>query len=102
MSESRVVSADELERLVLRGAVPLQEVNELLSGACRAAESAHGVVVDLTEAEHLHAACIQVLLALRIDVESKQRTFRLQGISDAARRALTLAGLTQWLTEGEA
>jgi len=104
MSDSCVglTLSDELNCLVLRGPVPLQEVSEVLAKARQAAAAAAAVAVDLSEVEHLHAGCVQVLLALRLELETHGRTFRLRGCSDAARRALRLGGLAQWLTEGDA
>jgi ABC-type transporter Mla MlaB component len=103
MSDDQVaaVVGETSSRLVLRGALSLAEVTHVLTAARRLASEAAPVSVELGEVQHLHAACVQVLLALRLKVEGQERSFALGSMSDGARRALTLAGLEQWVKETE-
>jgi ABC-type transporter Mla MlaB component len=103
MSDAQVaaVVGDESSRLVLKGAMSLAEVSTVLTAARQLASETAPVSVELGEVAHLHAACVQVLLALRLKVEGQQRSFAIGSLSDGARRALTLAGLEQWVKESE-
>jgi anti-anti-sigma regulatory factor len=96
---ARLVASAGEQHLVLTGGFSLQDVSDVLTLARTAAEGSGNVVVELQDAGHLHLGCVQVLVALRRELEQRGRSFRVEGTSEAAARALNLAGLP-WLKEG--
>jgi anti-anti-sigma regulatory factor len=88
-------------RLEVDGPVRLGETAELHSLSLAAVETGLDVVLALGEAEHLHAAAIQVLRALERHLERHGRGFAVESASDRAAAALVLCGLSRWLNHAE-
>ncbi len=84
--------------LVLRGAPSLPDLEGILDVARAAVARETALVVDLTQVRHLHAGCVQILIALRRSVEARGLEFSVR-TSDGAGRALALAGLVAWCGE---
>jgi len=82
--------------LSIRNVVALTDVVTLHALALRGV-TGDDVVVDLGEAGHLHAAAIQVLLALATSIRAHGNTLTVRAASVAARDALALTGLPQVL-----
>ncbi|MEY4577866.1 MAG: hypothetical protein RL701_2569 [Pseudomonadota bacterium] len=85
--------------LLIRGPVRLGEVPQLLEHARTVSARALAVEVDLSEAEHLHTAAWQVLMALAQAAEKQQQTFRTIGASDNHRTMLNFLELGHWLPD---
>jgi anti-anti-sigma factor len=79
------------------GPVRLGETAELHTLSLAAVEAGVDVVVDLTEADHLHAAALQVLRALEVHLHKHGRNFCIRAPSERAARAVRLVGLGEWL-----
>jgi anti-anti-sigma regulatory factor len=82
--------------IVLRGHAPLAEAETLLAHARAAILANRDIQLDLSDAEHLHAGVLQVLIAFERAARKNGLTFELVGQSEAARRALSLCGLAGW------
>ncbi len=82
--------------LAIRDVVALTDVVALHELALRGV-TGDDIVVDLGEAGHLHAAAIQVLLALATTISARGNTLTVRAASVAGRDALALAGLTHWM-----
>jgi anti-anti-sigma regulatory factor len=82
-------------RLSIADAVALTDV-VALHGLALGGVTGDDVIVDLGEAGHLHAAAIQVLLALATSISARGNTLVIRATSAAARDALALAGLSRW------
>jgi anti-anti-sigma regulatory factor len=79
--------------LVVAGPIRLGDVPGWLEMAQRAAATARPVDIDLSAAEHMHAAAWQVLCALSRAVRSNGLSCRIRSMSPAAANACTLIGL---------
>lgn len=86
-------------RLVLGDRIRLPAMADLHSIALRAAERGGDVEVDLERSEHLHAAALQIVVALHASVVARGRQLRIINMSEPARDALSLAGLRALLGE---
>jgi anti-anti-sigma regulatory factor len=70
---------------------------ELLASARTWAAGDGDVCVECAELERLDVVSLQILLALKRDLDARGRRLRLQGVSDAVIAVLTLAGLGEEL-----
>lgn len=96
-ADERTVSSDEETLLPVAGPVRLGEVASLHERCLAAVEAGLPLRVDLENAEHLHAAALQVLRATELALGARGLPFRVQPVSAAAQHSLTLSGLTEWL-----
>jgi ABC-type transporter Mla MlaB component len=89
--------------LHIRGPVRLGEVPDLLEHARAASARGLGVEVVLGEAEHMHTAAWQVLMALEIDMQKQGQPFVVSQIPEPAQAMLEFLELRRWLgrQEGE-
>ncbi len=87
--------------LVLRGSLALGDAEALLEKARLAAAGGKAVAIDLSEANHVHTSCLQILAALEKDLVLRGRLFEVVSPSENASRLLSLAGLGRWLVEAE-
>jgi anti-anti-sigma factor len=55
-------------------------------------ETEGDVIFDLKEIDRMHAACLQVLLALRNELEPKGRTVVLQSVEPGVRKLFRISG----------
>jgi anti-anti-sigma regulatory factor len=88
-------------RLLVDGPVRLGEAAELHTLSLAAVETGLDVVLALGQAEHLHAAAVQVLRALERHLERHGRRFVVEEASERAAAALVLSGLSHWLNRAE-
>ncbi|MFM2419386.1 MAG: hypothetical protein RL385_4109 [Pseudomonadota bacterium] len=79
------------------GPVRLGEAAELHTLSLAAVDAGVDVVVELAEADHLHAAALQVLRALEVHLHKYGRKFSVRAPSERAARAMQLVGLGEWL-----
>jgi|SRR4051794_9369135 anti-anti-sigma factor len=71
------------------------EARAILLAARAAVGSA--VTVDCRDAQHLHAAVLQILICLKREVESAGQRFVIVNVPPAVRRFLEVAGLSKVL-----
>ena len=84
--------------LTLSGPVRLADATLLLERARALAGAGPAVLeVDAAGAEHVHAAGLQILVALDKRLAASGRSLRIVNASGAARDALVLCGLDRWL-----
>lgn len=94
--EVRVDNGPEEPSLRLSGVVGILHAQELLSAARALAERNSDVSVDGTAVEYLDGAALQVLVALRQEVERRGHVLRTSW-SERAAQLLRLAGLHESL-----
>ena len=85
--------------LHVTGPVRLGETATLQELCINALERGQDVVVDLSTAEHLHAAALQILRALEIRLTAVGRSFAVAAPSSKAATAIDLGGLGRWLSQ---
>jgi anti-anti-sigma regulatory factor len=85
--------------LLIRGPVRLGEVPNLLEHARAASARGLPVTVDLSEAEHLHSAAWQVLIALERDLQRRGLRFTPRTPSPQARAMLDFLELGRWASD---
>jgi anti-anti-sigma regulatory factor len=85
--------------LVLEATLSLEHVRSLHEAAMRLPRDTASVVVDCAAAEHLDACTLQVLLALKAELETCGRAFRIAGETADVRKYLKLAGLSAHFPE---
>lgn len=85
-SEGRLV-------MTLRGGIDASHVGELLTASVQVCDSGKPVALDWSEAEHLHAGALQVLLALQTELQSQGRPLLVSDCSLALEDCLEAAGL---------
>jgi anti-anti-sigma regulatory factor len=83
--------------LIVRGAVRLGEVSALLECARQAAERGFAIELDLREAEHMHAAAWQVLIALAQHTRRSGQAFRIGKPSESVAPMLEFLSPDSWL-----
>ena len=82
-------------RLILTGHVSLDRAVELHGAASKAAKAGRDVVLDWSQAEHLSAAALQVLLALRAALAARGRKLLVNETPAPLLRALEVAGAAE-------
>ena len=87
--------------LKIEGPVRLAEADELLECAKTLAADSDSVELDLSCAEHIHAAGLQILRALEQLCVAQGRPFRVSVVSEKASDALALCGLDRWRESSE-
>jgi anti-anti-sigma regulatory factor len=80
--------------LYLNGALSACHAPEVRAAALAAKNSAKPLLLDCSSADHLHAAVLQVLVALRTELIRAQTPFELSPISPAVKDCLQAAGLS--------
>jgi len=96
MSEIGLRAGNDQAVLTLRGAIEAPSICELLAAAVSACASGKPVLVDWSEAEHLHAGALQVLMALKAELTAQERPLRVSDSSEAVRDCIGAAGLAEW------
>jgi anti-anti-sigma regulatory factor len=92
---SRIGVREGESQLVLKldGAIDASRVGELLATAIAACGSGKAVVLDWSEAEHLHAGALQVLFALHAQLAVQGRPLQFSDCSPALEDCIVAAGL---------
>jgi anti-anti-sigma factor len=80
--------------LELEGAVPLVDARQFREAAKACLEGSADVSVNCLTLEYLDTAVLQVLLALRRELQGSGRTLRLYAVPDQSVRLFALAGFT--------
>ncbi|MET0389274.1 MAG: STAS domain-containing protein [Polyangiales bacterium] len=88
--------------LLIRGPVRLGEVPDLLEHARAASARGMAVELDLSEAEHLHTAAWQVLMALEQDLQTKGLSLSAHHASEQTQNMLEFLELASWLGAAQA
>jgi len=81
-----------LEPIVLTGYLDQYAAEELKARVLPLLDEQGDVIFDFTEVDRMHAASLQVLLALKKEIEPNQRAVVLNGIEEPMRNLLRLAG----------
>jgi len=95
--EAASVSIDRTEShpvVVLRGSFNIALAKVLHEAALQIAETAGRVVIDCKEVVHLDGCAVQVLLALKLALESHGGSIQLKGASEEVLKYLGWAGLS--------
>lgn len=79
--------------LILHGTFRLDGVRQLYEAAIRSAAISSSLIVDCSEAEQLDGCALQVLLALKREVEGAGGSLRLRGAGEPVRKHFRWAGL---------
>ena len=96
---SELVTDGPRAQLLVRGSLGLSDAALLLGHARLALAGKQDVAVELSQAAHLHAGCVQVLLALERSLVQCGRRFGVERPSAYTTELLKLAGLARWLEE---
>jgi len=90
------------EPVLLSG--PLDQYGaELLKAAVLPVVDAEGdVTVRLGEVDRMHAACLQVLLALQRDLQAKGRKVILEGVEPGVRKLFRISGTEDFFSFSDA
>ena len=80
--------------LMLAGAISLDAARQLSDAALQALAGGREVAVDWSEARHVSAGALQVLLALRTALDARGLALPVAGDNPGVRRTLELAGLS--------
>jgi anti-anti-sigma regulatory factor len=81
--------------LVLAGAISLDAVPQLTDAALQTVAGGKQVAVDWSEATHICAGALQVLLALGTALGARGQVLSVAGDNPGVRHTLELAGLSQ-------
>jgi anti-anti-sigma regulatory factor len=81
--------------LVLGGAISLDAVHQLSDMALRTVTGGKEVAVDWSEATHICAGALQVLLALGTALGARGQVFSVAGDNPVVRHTLELVGISQ-------
>ena len=87
--------------IIVEGPIRLGEVDGLYALCLKALEGSEDVGIDLSQAEHLHAASIQCLRSLQRELEATGKRFAVVAASEPAAAALRLCGLAALLPDTE-
>src|SRR4051812_32105398 len=88
---------NELARIAIHGSAGPGEAPAILEAARAAAASGADVTVDCQQAEHLHAAVIQILICLQRELEGNGRKLVLANVPPTVQRFLDVAGVAKVL-----
>ena len=91
-----LVRGETVARLALTGSTRLDALAELHAKALEATAS-RDVELDLSRAEYVHAAAIQLLVSLHRTLGAAGRTLHIAAVSPEMRVALERFGLGSWL-----
>jgi anti-anti-sigma factor len=92
------------DRLCVKLNPPLDQYGAevLKTSALSVLEAEGDVILDFKEIDRMHAACLQVLLALRNDLEPKGRKVILQSVEPGVRTLFRVAGAEDFFQFAEA
>ena len=87
--------------LALTGAADITTAKRLLASAREHAAAGGDLIVDCAALERLDGAGVQILLALKREVEKAGRSFRMEAVPERAFGLLLLSGMGQALVSQE-
>jgi anti-anti-sigma regulatory factor len=90
--------ADGRAVLIMRGRLGTADAGPLWQAARELLAGGKDLLLDCRELEHLGGAPMQVLLALRLELERRGARLALSGLSPGVTRTLAFAGITGDLT----
>lgn len=88
-----VCNEDGTSRLILTGVIDIYLADDLRRRTLDLLKQARDVSIDLSGAESMDLCGMQVLLALRSDLESQGRKLVLSGASENVNRCFRMAGI---------
>jgi anti-anti-sigma factor len=101
-NETRDGNKAVLGRVTIEGAPGLDDLAALHAAALTAARAGADVVIDCADVEHLGAAVVQILIALKRDVETAGRRFQLSNLPASVQSFLDITGLGRALADKDA
>jgi len=98
----RIEQASDINKgkLVIDQDMTIYNINELKQGLTESLELYHHLELDLSAVEECDSSGIQLLIALRAEVLSKNKSISLLAISASVNKLMTTYGLCEGFTTG--
>lgn len=85
------------QRLTIQGTLNVFSAGQFFEAARTLSDPGAETVVVCDDADYLDASALQILLALKLDLQEKGQRLRLTGVKPEMKQLIRLAGLTDHL-----